>query len=164
MTFLLTVSPKEAVKLLNGTLSTLIRKWKVPLGMAYIAVRKAKDRLVDVLHNGDTGFYGETVELSKPFFLKLPDETTVVRDKKWNEVNGKIIAKCEINSVMQYPTLHQAIIYLSNISVLDKPMEVSQFYRKPFKDCKPNCEELPCCSELRLTRLPSRWQEVEVGE
>jgi len=37
---LLTVSPSEAVQLLNGTLATLIRKWKVPLGTAYIAVKK----------------------------------------------------------------------------------------------------------------------------
>ena len=42
MTFLLTVSPKEAVELLNGNLADLIRSWKVPLGTAYIAVKKEK--------------------------------------------------------------------------------------------------------------------------
>ena len=228
MTILLTVSPKEAVGLLNGTLATLIRSWKVPLGTAYIAVRKAKDRLADVLHNGDMGLDGEPMELSKPFFLKLPDEKTVVHDKKWNEVNGKIIAKCEIKKVdvvemcqisvdSEAVNVHDANYILKGnvsdlshfesvydakilerigmsfddfrelgrstidkgislyvfsvvpLSVLDTSMTVNQFYTRKSRLIKATGTDLKHSKKIEytrtsLTRLPSRWQYVEVGE
>ena len=158
MTFILTVSPTEAVELLNGNLASLIRSWEVPLGTAYLAVKKEKPEL----HRYDS-WNGE--EWERHYILRKPSIG------EWLQ-NGLVVAKCEIteNAIQGVKDIGNATYIrmygfrFSFLSVLDKPMEVGQFYRKPFKDCKANCEELPLCSELRLTRLPSRWQKVEVGE
>ena len=158
-TILLTVSPSEAVGLLNGTLATLIRSWSVPLGTAYIAVKKEKP------------YVSEWHREEPPRFF-IPTKTVLWIDKIFggvNYLNGLVVAKCEINSVMQYPTLHLAIIYLSNLSVLDKPMEVKQFYTRKCKAFKATGTDLKHSLKIEytrtsLSRLPSRWQAVEVGE
>jgi len=177
MTILLTVSPKEAVELLNGNATSLVRSWKVPLGTAYIGVSQGTPRLIEVVHKGDMCY---DTKVTETFFIKMEEKYDIMKNTCWalGGKFGKIVAKCEITKCeVQYCGKNLEGFYgvngglepdykinFTSLSVLDKPMEVGKFYRKPFKDCKANCEELPLCSELRLTRLPSRWQEVEVGE
>ena len=168
---LLTVSPQVAVELLNGHATALVRSWKVPLGTAYICCAKPKKKY----RIGCMGFFSDELYRTPKGEIKFGSSVELMAYDDYDKSNflsGKVVAKCEITKVYECgyddenddACVTGYVITLSSLSVLDKPMEVSQFYRKPFKDCKANCEELPCCSELRLTRLPSRWQEVEVGE
>jgi hypothetical protein len=161
MTFLLTVSPKEAVELLNGNLADLIRSWKVPLGTAYIAVKKEKP------------YVSEWHREEPPRFF-IPTKEILWIDKIFggvNYLNGLVVAKCEITGCKKVsfldwrtdeytkPMYHHTV---SNLTVLDKSMELKDFIVR--KEVLNNDKTRIGWLKGTLTRLPSRWQEVEVGE
>jgi len=165
MTFLLTVSPKEAVELLNGNLADLIRSWKVPLGTAYIAVKKEKP------------YVSEWHREEPPRFF-IPTKEILWIDKIFggvNYLNGLVVAKCEItaceptkNRVLQMLVRRNADksdyhdITFTSLSVLDKPMEVGQFKGNGIAGRYDTGVKI--YGWKPITKLPSRWQEVEVGE
>ena len=197
---LLTVSPKEAVALLNGNAASLVRSWKVPLGTAYIAVKKEKPEL----HRYDS-WNGE--EWERHYLLRKSPIG------EWLQ-NGLVVAKCVVEKAEQFnleqldghPSKFERInkpacltddelftylynkknrskngigyaLHLTALSVLDKPMEVGQF--KPIKKAKYDGFAWEITNAKNgmiamddgmynigdpITRFPSRWQEVEVGE
>ena len=167
MTFILTVSPHEAVGLLNGNLASLIRSWEVPLGTAYLAVKKEKPEL----HRYDS-WNGE--EWERHYILRKPSIG------EWLQ-NGLVVAKCEItecnlNNFQGFGDDFYEIRF-SSLSVLDKPMEVGKF--KPIKKAKYDGFTWEMTNAKNgmiamddgmynigdpLTKLPSRWQKVEAGE
>jgi len=202
---LLTVSPTEAVDLLNGNATSLVRSWKVPLGTAYIAVKKRGEL---VWNNGTT-------------FIEETGEGTYEQGTNYDVYNGKILGKCEIKKVdvvemcqvsvdseavnvhdtnyilkgnvsdlSHFESVYDAkilekigmnfddfrelgrstidkgiplyVFSVTPISVLDKPMELKDFIVR--KEVLNNDKTRIGWLKGTLTRLPSRWQEVEVGE
>jgi len=200
-TILLTVSPSEAVGLLNGTVSTLIRKCKVPLGTAYIGVKKARTikewlvRCLDDVWRTIGTAYGWSFSANTLHFDGLvvaKCEIKKVEGLEWDntpdyfgEVDGDplfdlkdICKKAGItdDDLIEYSgdgCVTLFAIHLSPLSVLDKPMELSDFQsvaflNRPFDLSQLHDGEMIGFSEwrrrARLTKLPSRWQAVEVGE
>jgi len=85
-------------------------------------------------------------------------------------LSGKVVAKCEIKGIAPIIYSHGSesrtdgySIVVAPLTVLDKPMEVGKFTDRSgghiigdgYTEWEP---------PKHLSRLPSRWQAVEVGE
>jgi hypothetical protein len=178
---LLTVYPSEAVQLLNGTLSVLVRSWKVPLGTAYIYCSKPKKKY----RIGCMVFFSDELYRTPKGEIKFGSSVELMAYDNYDKSNflsGKVVAKCGITDCKKVsfldwrtdeytkPMYHHT---LSSLTVFDKPMELRQFksvafLNRPFKlstlkdgetISKSKWEEM-----ARITRSPQSWQYVEVGE
>jgi len=92
MTILLTVSPSEAVQILNGTLATLIRSWKVPLGTAYICCSKPKKKY----RIGSMGFFSDELYRTPKDEIKFGSSVELMAYDNYDKSNflsGKVPCK-----------------------------------------------------------------------
>lgn len=177
-TILITVSPMKAFYILNGMQFISVFKVPVPC-VAYIGVSS----------------YG------KGLLQRNLDENKIVLFKGAREIplnvalspmSGVVVAKCEITGCEKVfsfdwqgdeysdPRYHHTV---SDLTILDEPMTISQFYTRksrlikatPYEPKGPRKGEFFDMELLKhsrryeytntpLTRLPSRWQFVEVDK
>ncbi len=190
---LLSIKPKRCERIANGEQTVEIRKNRPKIDTpfkCYIYCTNGKDKLLDVVHKGDT-LYG--VKIEKTEFIKTPDcdiELWKWRGKVigefvcddismsfagyknnipgyWDILNGSCLSNDEL---MEYG--HWQILYgwhISDLVIYDEPRELSEFikYNRTSDDCYYSDLGLAIpksckqCKACGLKRPPQSWCYVE---
>ena len=145
---LLTLSPSNALQLLNG--KPVVLPFKVPLGTAYIYEQRGR------LRNKWSNHFGRTPS------------------PKEYEGRGQVVAKCEITACEPYLRFTDRkkvyAVDFSALTVFDKPMELKEFgiTRAPSRwqhiELAPEWDALPSEPTEEDIDLYDKKQRVEVGK
>ena len=175
---LISIKPKWCELIANGKKTVEVRKTKPKIDVpfkCYIYQTKAKDKLVEVMKDGDS-LYGETYH-GEPVFIKTFGK------HHWDKGNGKVIGEficdrieefecydyvtptmCAIgkeacltpNELIQYVTSSTGYAWhISNLVIYDKPKELSDFECAEYHYGNIHLPPRP------ITRPPQSWQFVE---
>lgn len=185
---MISLSPKESLKLLDGDLSILVRKDK-KLDVAIqnlikeqgkcevytYCTKKAPYGVVSIKWDNKHDILGKVVAR---FWCNKVEEILARKNTKWYHLadtvpmcDGDIYHICQ-KSCLSQDELHNYLkskrgraIHITNPKPFDKPKEISEFhwYRKQWVDCGTDCP--PYVDEVKytLTRAPqSGWCYAEI--
>ena len=162
---LISIKPKWVELIANGKKTVEVRKTKPKIDVpfkCYIYQTKAKDKLVEVMKDGDS-LYGETYH-GEPVFIKTFGK------HHWDKGNGKVMGEfvCDgIDEIGYSPEMHGQYVsnienlhevscvdfeemfdyiadgfgygwHISNLVIYDKPKELSGFYH--YCGDNPKCD------------------------
>ena len=179
---LLSIKPKWCELIASGKKTVEVRKTKPKIDVpfkCYIYQTTAKDKLVEVMKNGDS-LYGETYH-GEPVFIKTFGK------HHWDKGNGKVIGEfvCDqIDEIGYSPEMHGKYIsdiddihyvscmdfeemfdyiadgfgyawHITDLVIYDKPKELSDFKCAEYHYGNIHLPPRP------ITRPPQSWQFVE---
>lgn len=182
---LISIQPKWCELMLRGKKTVEVRKTRPKLKTpfkCYIYQTKGKERLVDVMKDGDD-CYGQTYH-GKPVFIKVREnsgydglfgrEQKVIGEFICDYIYENMSYDCEdscvsVSELQKYANGKQLYgWHISGLKIYDEPKELIKF-KKP---CNHNCFA-PCphyrgkeyeCEKPIITRPPQSWCYVEVEE
>ena len=176
---LISINPKWCELIANGKKTVEIRKTKPKIDVpfkCYIYQTKAKDKLVEVMKDGDS-LYGETYH-GEPVFIKTFGKY------HWDKGNGKVIGEFVCDSINEFnisglewwkmkdhllniSCLQEAELksyigdkigyswHITDLVIYDKPKELSEFKCAEYHYGNIHLPPRP------ITRPPQSWQFVE---
>lgn len=173
---LISIQPKWCELILKGKKTVEVRKTRPKLETpfkCYVYQTKGKEKLIDIIKDGDICCYGETYH-GKPVFIKMREDSvyaglfgkkqkvigefvcdTIVTDKTFGHdplFNG---AAC-MSEVEAAAYSCQSPIYgwhISNLKIYDEPCPLSNFTK--LRETKFGAEP------IEITRPPQSWCYVE---
>lgn len=182
---LISIQPKWCELIASGKKTVEVRKSKPKLESpfkVYIYCTKAKEKLLDVVKDGDD-FFGDTYH-GKTKFIKSEEGSVCDMYGKRQKVIGEFICDKFIpiafkNGVYYtteqcgraYMTVGEAKKYgkgkplygwhISNLIIYDKPKELSEFCKPDI--CTRGVQKYDCigCWDCEITRPPQSWCYVE---
>jgi len=185
----LSVSPTEALNVLNGKQSALLRK-RVPkgyVGWCYGVVRKGKPYLYEIfdIHNRvfivdgqDKGSWGDVINGKIPFRFWYEEVDTykgfnphdqvdyIISKEHLQALNTSLVDIWNYASNGGFKDLYA--ISITKLEVFDKPMELGEFYKyfewKSPHDINDDWFGIDWNYCDKLTKSPSTYQYVWVKE
>jgi len=155
---LLTLSPSNALQLLNG--KPVVLPFKVPLGTAYMYVAINSGILCE--------------NLDEPKIVYFKGARNIPLKVSLSPMNGLVVAKCEITACEPYLRFTDRkkvyAVDFSALTVFDKPMELKEFgiTRAPSRwqhiELAPEWDALPSEPTEEDIDLYDKKQRVEVGK